>query len=96
MTTPFQHIKRKLAELWRIADQTARGKAVETVEHEVEELTHIFALLVLGVFVGLPAPPAQITLELMPDLEAELDLMLSKVTTAHDPLGELFSVLGID
>ncbi len=96
MTTPFQHIKRKLSELWQIADQTARGKAVETVEHEAEELSHIFALLVLGVFVGLPAPPAQITLELMPDLEAELDLMLSKVTTAHDPLGELFSVLGID
>jgi hypothetical protein len=96
MTTPLQRIKRKLSALWQIADETARGKAVETVEHEVEELTHIFALLVLGVFVGLPAPPAQITLELMPDLEPEFDLMLSKVTTAHDPLGELFSVLGID
>lgn len=88
--------KSKLAELWRLADRIARGQAAETLEHETEELRHIFALLVLGVFVGLPSPPVQITLELMPEMEADLCLMLDKVTTAHDPLGELFSVLGID
>ncbi|GAB6904910.1 hypothetical protein JCM12296A_07440 [Desulfosarcina cetonica] len=85
-----------MAELWHVADQVARGQAVETLEHEVGELNHIFALLVLGVFVGLPAPPVQLTLELMPEMETELQLMLDKVTAAHDPLGELFSVLGID
>ena len=89
-------LKEKLAGLWRLADRTFRGQAAETLEHETEELRHIFALLVLGVFVGLPSPPVQITLELMPEMESELGLMLDKVTTAHDPLGELFSVLGID
>ena len=89
-------LKGKLAGLWRLADRTARGQAAETLEHETEELRHIFALLVLGVFVGLPSPPVQITLELMPEMEAELCLMLDKVATAHDPLGELFAVLGID
>lgn len=88
--------KSKLAELWRLADRIARGQAAETLEHETEELRHIFALLVLGVFVGLPSPPVQITLELMPEMEVEFCLMIDKVTTAHDPLGELFSVLGID
>lgn len=96
MQTTIDRFKTNLAGLWRLADRTARARAAETLEHETTELTHIFALLVLGVFVGLPAPPVQITLELMPEMEAELCLMLSKVTTAHDPLGELFSVLGID
>ena len=89
-------LKGKLAGLWRLADRVARGRATETLDHEAEELRHIFALLVLGMLVGLPSPPVQITLELMPEMEAELCLMLDKVTTAHDPLGELFSVLGID
>jgi hypothetical protein len=58
----------KLAKLWRLADRTARGRTADAIDHEVGELTHIFALLVLGVFVGLPSPPVQITLEPMPDL----------------------------
>jgi hypothetical protein len=43
-----------------------------------------------------PSPPIQITLELMPEMEHECRVMLDKVGTAHDPLGELFSVLNID
>ena len=89
-------IKARATALWHLAGRTVRGRAADTLDHEVGELTHIFALLVLGVFVGLPSPPVQITLELMPLMEAELRLMLSKVSVAHDPLGELFSVLGID
>jgi len=89
-------LKNRLVRLWRTADEVAREKAVETVSHEVTELENIFALLVLGMFVGIPSPPIQITLDLMPDMEREFDLMCSKVTTAHDPLGELFSVLDID
>jgi hypothetical protein len=89
-------LKNRLVRLWRTADEVAREKAVDTVSHEVSELENIFALLVLGMFVGIPSPPIQITLDLMPDMEHEFDLMLSKVATAHDPLGELFSVLDID
>jgi hypothetical protein len=33
---------------------------------------------------------------LLPEMEKELGIMLEKVSTAHDPLGDLFSVLGID
>lgn len=82
--------------IWQSMDEVARDKAVETVEYEVGELDNIFALLVLGAFVGIPAPPAQITMELLPDMEAEMETMLAKVSTAHDPLGDLFSVLAID
>ena len=89
-------LAKKLHSLWQTADEVARGKAVETAEYELEELNHIFALLVFGAFVGIPAPPMQITMELMPCMGAEFSLMLEKVSTAHDPLGDLFSVLDID
>jgi hypothetical protein len=82
--------------IWQSMDEVARGKAVETIAYEVRELDNIFALLVLGPFVGIPSPPVQITMELLPYMEAEFEVMLDKVSTAHDPLGELFSVLDID
>jgi hypothetical protein len=50
----------------------------------------------LGAFIGIPSPPIHITMELFPLMDKELDIMLDKVLTAHDPLGHLFSVLGID
>ncbi len=86
----------KIIAAWKIADQVARGKAVDTIEYEVTELENIFGILVLGTFIGIPSPPIHITMELMPDMEKEFRLILEKVQTAHDPLGELFSVLGID
>lgn len=89
-------IGKRVRQIWQGMDEVARGKAVETIEYEVRELDNIFALLVLGAFVGIPSPPAQITMELMPHMEHELGVMLDKVGTAHDPLGELFSVLDID
>ncbi len=84
-----------LIEMWRTADQVARGKAVESIEMELEELEHIFGVLVMGSFIGLPAPPMQISLDLMPDMEYELTLMLEKVDTANEPLSRLFSAFDI-
>jgi len=89
-------IKEKIASAWKIADGMARGKAVEITEFEFEELNHVFGLLVLGSFVGLPSPPMQISLDLMPLMEKELMLMMEKVDTAHEPISDLFSVLDID
>ena len=88
-------IKNKLFSAWKIADEVARGKAVETIETELEELNHIFGILVLGSFFGMPSPPMQISLDLMPLMEKELLLMLKKVDTANEPLAQLFSVFDI-
>ena len=88
-------IERKVIDGWRIADQVVRAKAVETIEYELAELDNIFALLVLGAFVGITAPPIHLTLEMLPLMEREFNTMLDKVATAHDPLGDLFAVLDI-
>jgi hypothetical protein len=88
-------IKEWFVDTWHIADSVARSKAVETTEYEAEELDHIFGLLVLGSYVGLPSPPMQISLDLMPLMEKELMLMMAKVDTAHQPISDLFSVFDI-
>jgi hypothetical protein len=89
-------IKNKIISSFKVADDVMRGKAVETIEYEVGELDNIFAILVLGAFIGIPSPPIHITMALLPEMEKELGIMLEKVSTAHDPLGDLFSVLDID
>jgi hypothetical protein len=96
MIPVLKTIKEKIVSAFNVADEVMRGKAVETIEYEVAELDNIFAILVVGAFIGIPSPPIHITLELLPEMEQELGILLEKVSTAHDPLGDLFSVLDID
>ena len=95
MISIIRKIKKKIIELWKIADEVSRYKAVDTIEAELEELHNIFGILVLGSFVGFPSPPMQISLDLMPLMEKELILMMEKVDVAHDPLAQLFSSLDV-
>ena len=96
MIPVLKTIKEKIVSAFNVADEVMRSKAGETIEYEVEELDNIFAILVLGAFIGIPSPPIHITMALLPEMEKELGIMLEKVSTAHDPLGDLFSVLDID
>jgi hypothetical protein len=89
-------ILERLKAAWRIIDQINRHNATDKLEWEAAELDNIFSLLVLGVFVGLPSPPMQITLELLPLMEENLQGMLTRVCTANEPLSELFSILEVD
>lgn len=92
----MRQLLHKLKAARDIAESVARGKAVETIEAEAEELTHIFGLVVLGSFVGLPAPPMQVALDLLPLMERELAIMVAQIETANAPLSKLFSVFSID
>jgi len=96
MIPVLKTIKKKVISAFNVADEVMRGKAVQTIEYEVGELDNIFAILVLGAFIGIPSPPIHITMALLPEMEKDLGIMLEKVSTAHDPLGDLFSVLDID
>ena len=89
-------LKQRVQSWWASADAVMRGKAVETIEYEVDELVNIFGILVLGSFIGIPAPPVHASMELLPLMSKELDVMLERMMTAHDPLGDLFSVFSID
>ncbi len=89
-------LKNWVRSLWQSADTVMRSKAVETIEYEIEELDNIFGILVLGAFMGIPSPPIHVSMELLPLMTKDLSIMLDRITTAHDPLGDLFSVLSID
>jgi hypothetical protein len=96
MVAILDRIQQKLKTVFKTTDAVMRSRAVETVEYEINELDNIFGILVLGAFIGIPAPPVHITMDLLPLMDRELNIMLEKVSTAHDPLGDLFSVLEID
>ncbi len=87
--------KERLVSLYEIADEVARGKAVDAIEAELEELEHVFALVVQGAFVGIPSPPMQISLALLPLMEREIILMTEKLDTANEPLSHLFSTFDV-
>jgi len=71
-----------------------RNKATEMLEFEMIELRNIFALLLFGSFVGMPAPPVHITLQLLPAMDDEVKLMFRRINVAHDALAEVVSTLG--
>ena len=84
-------IKKTLKHHWQLYDEAVKETAVGSIEYEVGEMENIFGLLVLGSFVGLPSPPMQITLDLLPEMEKHFILMLNKVDMANEPISNLLS-----
>jgi len=63
---------------------------------EVQELENIFSLLLLGSFVGFPAPPTFLAVELLPYMEREMQVLQYRADTSSDMLAELCGILGVD
>ncbi len=76
--------------------QVQREKATSMLDFELKELENIFALLLLGGFVGIPSPPSPIAIELLPYLERELVVMFARTDMSVDPIGSLVGMLEID
>jgi hypothetical protein len=87
----FKKVLNFLQSTKKILTGSARSKAVDILEWEKTELENIFSLLVLGSFVGIPSTPTSITLNLLPYMENEIQLMIDKVATASGPISDLFS-----
>jgi hypothetical protein len=81
-----------------VADAGAahRANAASLTVAEVAELRNIFALLLMGAFVGLPAPPTFLAVELLPLMEEELKALERRAGSACDMLAEMCGLLGID
>lgn len=95
MNALIDKILRSIKKNWQLYEAVTRETAVESIEFELGEMENIFSLLVLGSFIGLPSPPMQITLDLLPEMEAHLDIMLNKVDMANEPISNLFSVFEV-
>jgi len=86
MPQSFGHIIKSAI---HIVTQINRERATGLIEFEEKELENIFALLILGGFAGLPSPPSPIAIELLPYMEKELIMLLSRTDLAQDPIGVL-------
>ena len=87
-----ERLRRVLADL----GATQRANVVALTAAEVAELRNIFALLLLGSFVGLPSPPSFLAVELLPFMEKELQVLDRRARDACDMLAEMCGMLGID
>ena len=76
-------------------DKTHRNNVCALTVTEVEELQNIFALLLLGSFVGLPSPPSFLAVELLPYMQQELEILHKRAQDASDMMAEMFGTLGI-
>lgn len=72
-----------------------RANACALTVTEVEELQNIFALLLLGSFVGLPSPPSFLAVELLPYMQKELEILNKRARDTNDMLAEMCGTLGI-
>ena len=95
MKETINKIMQKLSSFFKFFDVASKNKAIDIMEFELGEMENIFALLVLGAFIGFPSPPMQITLDLLPDMEKHFLMMLNKVDTAESPISDLLSAFDV-
>ena len=77
-------------------DTMHRENVVSLTIVEVKELENIFALLLLGSFVGFPSPPTFLAVELLPSMKKEFEILNRRAQDSSDMLAELCGMLGID
>jgi len=90
-----ERIKNFFKESWKAFDFAARSKATDIIEYELTELQNIFGIIVIGSLVGMPSPPMQITLDLLPYMDEELIILMNKISTANTPISDLVSILDV-
>ena len=86
----------KLKKKIKVADEIARSKSVDIIESEIVQLEYVFSILAFGSFIGIPSPPMQITLDLLPVSEGSIQLLINRINASNEPLSELASVFRID
>ena len=77
-------------------DNAQRESLVSLTCVELQEMENIFALLILGSFVGLPSPPTFLSVELLPFMEREFDILNRRAEDTSDMLAEMIGILGVD
>ncbi|WP_324717333.1 hypothetical protein U7230_03375 [Carboxydochorda subterranea] len=88
MKSPLRLVARLFAD-WM------RQRAVGYIQAERRELENVFALLVLGSFVGLPSPPTPLALRLLPEMGRELAVMKARAQEMDDVYAEIAALFDL-
>lgn len=73
-----------------------KDQSTEYIEFEERELENVFALILMGSFIGIPSPPTTLVLRLMPHMTRELYVMTRRASTMDDIFGEITGIFDID
>jgi len=72
-----------------------KHNSTEYLEFELRELENVFALILMGEFVGIPSPPTTLVIRLLPHMTRELYVMQRRAVDMDDLLGELAGMFEI-
>ncbi|ASI99904.1 hypothetical protein A3L02_03040 [Thermococcus celer Vu 13 = JCM 8558] len=73
-----------------------KDQSTEYIEFEERELENVFALLLMGSFVGIPSPPTTLVVRLMPHMIREMHVMQQRAIDLDDVFGEVAGMFDID
>ena len=73
-----------------------RQQSTEYIEFELRELENVFALILMGSFVGIPSPPTTLVMRLMPHMVKEIRVMESRAVNLDDVFAEVAGMFDID
>ncbi len=69
------------------------SRGTDAIEAELKEMENAFALITTGALSGMPAPPSYMGIKLLPYMEREMRVMLSRCSTLDDQFAQWFSIL---
>ncbi len=90
-----EELKKRVSNVIRLVSEIFKAKGSEYIELELRELENVFALIVMGSFIGLPSPPTTVSLRLLPHMGRELLIMSSVSRRLDDMLGEMAGMFDI-
>ncbi len=95
MPEPSEELRKRVANVIKVVSEIFKARGTEYLELELRELENIFALIVMGSFIGLPSPPTTVSLRLLPHMGRELLIMSSVSRRLDDMLGEMAGMFDI-
>jgi len=86
-------ILKKLSSVLKLFLEIQKSKATNIIEYELNELENIFAILIFSSFIGLPIPATPLSYELLPYVDKELKILLTRAPKSTDMLADIASLL---
>jgi len=85
----------KLQSVWEFLKGFGGGlksRSTEYIGFELREMENVFSLLLIGSFLGIPSPPSDLSVRLLPYIGREMYVMGRRAGDMDDISGEVFGL----
>lgn len=86
----------KIKNILKSIETAFKDKATSYIKSELEDYESVFSFLLIGLFSGLPSPPAGLIMRILPYMEKEIAVMIEKSTLLDDYFATILSKFDID